>query len=119
MSIITIQIDNHGQPYTVAEMRHRIMSALAKLDARAPVSFSFTARLENYVAAPEKTSGSGGIPKIPDSPETRHATMPAILEAPYRFKTPQPDADAPIAFRGGLFEYAKSAYGPLARPEND
>jgi hypothetical protein len=52
MPKMTLQIDNHDQPYTVSEMRKRLAQVLSKLDGGQEVSFSFSARFENYTPAP-------------------------------------------------------------------
>lgn len=48
MSKLTLRIENHGQVYTVSEMRRRLAQVLSKLDGGQEVSFAFTATLENY-----------------------------------------------------------------------
>lgn len=102
MSTITIQIDNHEQPYTVSEMRRRLAQVLSKLNGDQTVSFSFNARLENY------TPNRPSITKIPDAPDTRHCTMPATLGMPYGLSDLAEDA----ATKGGLWGYAEKMKGP-------
>jgi hypothetical protein len=79
MAHITISAGTNGEKTTVSEMRKRLARVLSKLDGDQEVSFSFAASLDSY-------RPSRGIPKIPDSPDTRHARLascPKILEAPY------------------------------------
>jgi hypothetical protein len=79
MAHITISARTNGEKTTVSEMRKRLARVLSKLDGAQEVSFSFAATLDSY-------RPSLGIPKIPDSPDTRHAralSCPRILEAPY------------------------------------
>lgn len=52
MPQLTIQVDNHDQPYTVSEMRRRLAQVLSKLNGTEQVSFSFHASFETYTPAP-------------------------------------------------------------------
>lgn len=45
---VTINLDNHGQPYTVREMRRRLARLLSNLNGDQNVSFAFVARLDQY-----------------------------------------------------------------------
>ncbi len=129
MATITIQIDNHEQKFTVGEMRRRLAQVLSKLNGDQIVTFSFNARLENYtprtVSTPrdmtklywpfvnsDGTCTGRTIAKIPDAPDTRHATMPAVLGAPYDISEDCPVMPTPIAGRGGLWGYAEKIKGP-------
>lgn len=48
MAQLTINIDNQGQPYTVAEMRKHLAQVLSKLNGDQTVTFSFRANLPEY-----------------------------------------------------------------------
>ena len=48
MSKLNINIDNHGQKYTVSEMRKRLAEVLSKLDGEQEVTFAFRADLPDY-----------------------------------------------------------------------
>jgi hypothetical protein len=103
MAHITISAGTNGEKTTVSEMRKRLARVLSKLDGDQEVSFSFAASCENYRHTKRDdcaeldarlAAGGVGVPKIPDSPDTRHARMvscPRILEAPYDLSVPSLD----------------------------
>jgi hypothetical protein len=105
MATITIRIVDHDQPYTVREMRRRLAQVLSKLDGEQTVSFSFSARIENYTPRTVSTPRDMTHLREPfidlDGTRTgRINTMPAVLGAPYDLT------------RGGLLDYAKKMKGP-------
>jgi hypothetical protein len=57
MAKVTINIDNHEQPYTVSQMRKRLAQVLSKLNGDQLVSFSFSAHFGSYQAAAPATHG--------------------------------------------------------------
>lgn len=103
MSVLTIQVDNHNQPFTVREMRRRLAQVLSKLNGDMQVSFSFSARLENYQPFPPANSESCNPMGEPFPPAGRVATEGYSLEWEEDKKPSIPGA----------------VYGELARPEND
>lgn len=54
MSTLNINIDNHGQEYTVSEMRRRLAQVLSKLSGDQKVTFAFRAELADYQPAPSR-----------------------------------------------------------------
>jgi hypothetical protein len=52
MSTLNINIDNHGQEYTVSEMRRRLAQVLSKLHGDQKVTFAFRAELSDYQHVP-------------------------------------------------------------------
>ena len=121
MSKLNINLDNHGQPYTVSEMRIRLAQVLSKLDGGQLVTFSFRADLPDYKPADDLyvMFVSRGF-KVPDSLDTRHATMNPALGAPYKLGDVIQDTSGGLwNYVDGLREGENVVHGPLARPEND
>ena len=52
MSRVVMHLSNHGNRFTVREMRRRLASLLSKLDGDQEVIFDFQAVLENYRTIP-------------------------------------------------------------------
>ena len=48
MRHLNINIGSHGTPTTVSEMRRQLARVLSQLDGSKPVTFSFSAVIENY-----------------------------------------------------------------------
>jgi hypothetical protein len=93
MPRLNIRIDNYGQPTTVSQMRRRLAQILSKLSGDQEIKFTFTAVLEDY--QPVRVLTKSPLLGMPYGPTTTVHQIEAEENDPY------------------------TAFGKLARPEND
>ena len=148
MSKLNINIEHYAPEYTVSEMRIRLAQVLSKLNGDQTVTFSFRAELPDYKPAPKSTDSvcpvCHGYPEpaahclncnrtgFVQAANTRQATMPDILGAPYDLASVATDDPYEDFARLRAWDYVTGSrdtdrlvegdnlvHGPLARPENN
>ena len=113
MAKVTIVLENHGEKYTVRDMRRRLAQVLCRLNGDQEVSFHFVATMENYnVDLYAEVAKQNGC--------SRQIAKARVLGKDYTFGVSEsPNGDPYAEFIKRTSENPNIVVGPLARPENN